>query len=685
MPRYRISLPAGCRPALPDLLLFGLTSLAAFVLRLVYLLPLRGQPLFDEPHRDSIEYVDRARGILAGDFWGSGVYFHSAPLYPYFLALIMGPAGATGLWWVRVVQALLSGLTAGLLALTGRRLFGQAAGVATAVLAVLYAPFLFYGGELLEIALTLFFLALLAWILARERLEGRHLVAGGLCLGLAALGKPNLLILAPVILVAIGFLRPLGRPAAWPWRRGLLFAAGIVVVVAPFTLRNKLVGDDWVLISSNGGINLFIGNNPTASGGFQVPTAMQYDLEASSRRVAAEALGREVKPSEASRFWAGRAWAFLTSRPGAALKLVVRKAGLLIGSYEIPNHFNIYFFRENFAPVLRWPLVWYTLALPFGVLGIVAGLRRHGRARLAFACLLAIAATVLLFFVTSRYRLPMLVWLLPFAGYGLMLLVAVFRERRWRLAGFFLALLVVTGALMHLPLVGVKDFHDDWETLAYYWGRQGDWDRAAFYNQQALRENMRSAPAWQNLGYAYTQRGRDLADWDRAEECFYKAIELDPTFAHAYGNLAYVYYTWDRPELFAACLDRALALDPALKETLAELILFRAPKLSGWRERAEQQLAAMRERRAQAPADPWLMMEEGRILGIRLEDYAASLRLLNGIPAATLAADSALAERVAMLRQRVERAQRFSPLLSRPLPGERRAPTRELSPPAPQP
>ncbi len=664
--------------------LLVLTSAAAFTLRLVYLLPLRGQALFDEPHRDSIEYVDRARGILAGDFWGRGVYFHSAPLYPYFLALVMGPTGATGLWWVRVVQALLSGLTAGLLALTGRRLFGRAAGVATAALAVLYAPFLFYSGELLEITLTLFFLALLAWILAREQLAARHLVAAGLCLGLAALGKPNLLILAPVVLVALGFLRPLARPARWPWRRGLLFAAGIVVVVAPFTLRNKLVGDDWVLISSNGGINLFIGNNPQATGGFQVPTAMQYDLEHSSQRVAAEALGHAAKPSEASRFWASRAWAFLTERPGQALKLVVRKAGLLIGSYEIPNHFNIYFFRENFAPVLRWPLVWYTLALPFGVLGLVAGLRRGRRSRLAAACLLAIAATVLLFFVTSRYRLPLLIWLLPFAGYGLTLLVTALRERRWRLIGFLLALLLATGALMHLPLVRAKDFHDDWETLAFYWGRQGDWDRAAFYNQQALRENMRSAAAWQNLGYAYTQRGRDLADWDRAEECFYKAIELDPTLAHAYGNLAFVYFTWDRPELFAACLDRALLLDPALAETLAEMVRFRGAKLSGWRERAEQQLSGIRERRAAAPNDPWLMMEEGRILGIRLEDYAASLQILSGIPMATLAADSALTDRVSMLRQRIERAERYAPLLSRPLPGERRAPLRPpLSLPAP--
>ena len=368
------------RPAkrtLPSLLLFLVSSALAAILRIVYLLPLRGNPLFDDAHKDSVEYVDRAREILAGQFWGQGVYFHSAPLYPYFLALVLGPGSATGLWWVRVVQALLSGVTAGLLALTARRLFGAAAGVATAVLAVLYAPFLFYAGELLEITLTLFFLALMAWVLARETLGWAHLLGAGLCLGAASLGKPNLLILLPVILVWLGFLRT--RPAAWPWRRGLVFVAGVLVLVAPITLRNRIVGDDWVLISSNGGINLFIGNNPASSGGFQVPTAMQYDLETSSQRVASEALKRPVKPSEASRFWTGRAWAFFTKRPGQAARLIARKAGLLIGAYEIPNHFNIYFFREYLAPTLRWPLVWYTLVLPFGVLGMIFGLRRNGR------------------------------------------------------------------------------------------------------------------------------------------------------------------------------------------------------------------------------------------------------------------------------------------------------------------
>lgn len=661
-----------------QLLLFGVTSLLSAGLRLLYLLPLRGNPLFDEAHRDSVFYVQRAREILAGDFWGSGVYFHSAPLYPYFLALVMGPAGSTGLWWVRVVQALLSGLTAGLLALFAFRLFGRAAAMATAVMALLYAPFLFYSGELLEITLSLFFLALAAWILAKEELSAPRLLGAGALVAAAALGKPNLLVLLPVILVHQGFLRPLLKPALWPWRKGILLMLGATLVIAPFTLRNRLAGDDWVLISSNGGINLFIGNNPAASGGFQVPTAMQYDLENSSRLVASQALGKVASPSETSRFWAGRAWAFIKARPGEATALLLRKAGLLIGGYEIPNHFNIYFFREYLSPMLRWPLAWFSLVLPLGVLGLIRGARRNRATSLAAASLLTVGATVVLFFVTSRYRLPVLVWLLPFSGLGLVMLVGLVRARRWRLLLLPLALLVGVSALMHLPLVGVKDFHDDFLTLAYYWSEKGDWEKAAMYNQQALRENMKSSQAWQNLGYAYSKRGREEQDMDRAEECFFKALELNPTEAHAYGNLAYLYFVWNRPELFGLCLERALILDPMLETTLADLISLKSVKLSDWRDRAERQLAGIEKKLAANPDDPRQIHERGRVLALRLERHEEGLAVLNSISAEALAADEALAKRQALIIKRIERTQRYRFLLERPLPPG------ALSPPRPR-
>ena len=652
-------------------LLFIVASAAAAALRIAYLIPLRGQALFDAPHRDSILYVSRAHGILQGDFWGSGVSFHSAPLYPYFLALVMGPGGEAGLWWVRVVQALLSALTVGFLALAAHRLFGRWAALATAALALLYAPFLFYAGELLEITLSLFFLSAAAWILAREELAGRHVFGAGALVGLAALGKPNLLLLAPVLLVAIGFLRPLGRPASWPWRRGLLLAAGFLVVVMPFTLRNRIVGDDWVLISSNGGINFFIGNNPSATGGFLVPASMQYDLEHASHRFAEQAVGRPLKPSAVSRFWAGRAWRFFTTRPGEAAGKLARKTGLLLNHYEIPNHFNIYFFRDYFAPLLRGPLVWYWLALPLAAVGLVFGLRRSRATRLAGWCLLVVGLSVVLFFITSRYRTPMLVWLLPFAGYGLATLGRLLAARRWRLLLVPVLVLVAATAIVRLPLVKAVDFHEDWITLANYWASQGDWEKVILYNQQALRANMNSAVAWQNLGNAYLQTARSEDDLDRVEECLWRAGSLDPTLGHAFGNLAAFYQRVNRPILAMPCLERALILDPGLEETLGSLKQVLQVQLRDWEARMESEIRRLDEEVGDDETRLDAQLVRAELNGMNLERYDTALAILDTLPAEELAADSLLALRADKLRRRIERARHYAPLLDQPVSGAR--------------
>ena len=37
---------------------------------------------------------------------------------------------------------------------------------------------------------------------------------------------------------------------------------GFALVIAPVTLRNRVVGGEWVPISYNAGINFYLGNNP---------------------------------------------------------------------------------------------------------------------------------------------------------------------------------------------------------------------------------------------------------------------------------------------------------------------------------------------------------------------------------------------------------------------------------------
>src|SRR5207247_1525324 len=109
----------------------------------------------------------------------------------------------------------------------------------------------------------------------------------------------------------------------------------------------------------SGGINLYIGNHPGATGAYDEPwadrdaqfAARHTELEEASIRMASTLAGRDLTPEQASGLWAGKALAFVSGHPGEAAKLTLRKALLLLNAQEIPNHLNFSFLRRH-APAL---------------------------------------------------------------------------------------------------------------------------------------------------------------------------------------------------------------------------------------------------------------------------------------------------------------------------------------------
>src|SRR5262249_61152375 len=81
------------------------------------------------------------------------------------------------------------------------------------------------------------------------RRGGMGWAAAGLLNGLTAVVIAPALVLVPVLAIAAR------RWVAW-------FLLGVAIAVAPVTLRNWVQGGELVLISFNGGINLYLGNNP---------------------------------------------------------------------------------------------------------------------------------------------------------------------------------------------------------------------------------------------------------------------------------------------------------------------------------------------------------------------------------------------------------------------------------------
>lgn len=145
----------------------------------------------------------------------------------------------------------------------GQRVGGRAvvAGLIAALVVAIYPGTIEYTGMLMTepLAATLLVGAMLAILWAADGDWPWRWLVPGLTLGALALVRPEYLAIG-LLLALLVFLR---QRLHMPWPRALLAAAvvvlGIVVVVAPWTVRNVIALDRFVSVSTGGGQVLYAG------------------------------------------------------------------------------------------------------------------------------------------------------------------------------------------------------------------------------------------------------------------------------------------------------------------------------------------------------------------------------------------------------------------------------------------
>ena len=558
--------------------LFRLILLLAVLLRLTYLLEVTDAPDFAAPRFESQYHDYWARALVSSDWTPpSGVTdpeirqrpFFRPPGYVYFLALIYR-IGGPGYLLPRLAQMGLGLLTCWLLFRLGWRVYGEAAGLAAATMMATYWVSLFFEAEFMAPSLLLFLLT--AWLSTvvrwREGMTFRWPLASGLLLGLTALVRPNVLILAPAALAWwVWILRrpaqPTGdrqQPTPWAktamskasWQTAAVFLGAAVLAVLPATLRNAVVADDAVFVTSNAGINLFVGNNP-GSDGFTpgVPELglllgdSGWDSFDQPKIVAAVSrqVGRPLKDSEVSRYFSRRAMQYMVSQPGAVLRLWGRKLLLFFGPAEISNT-KILGMERRVSPTLGLGLDFATiLALAiWGAASLVWRWRRleAGAAALTLLlalCLVAFTLSYLPFFVSARFRLPMVPWLMLLGGAGVAILWQWLRLRRFRQLGWALLLLAGLRALTGIAWISYQPDEALWHSrrgLAFQ--ANGQTDRAIESFQQSLEVDPQRLQVLLPLADSLVQAER----FDDAVPVYQKALRLDPDNIAGHNNLAMV-------------------------------------------------------------------------------------------------------------------------------------------------
>ncbi|MCX7731965.1 MAG: tetratricopeptide repeat protein [candidate division WOR-3 bacterium] len=564
----------------------------AFGLRLVYLLQARANdPLFYAPQLDGLYHHQWALAVSRGLEFINDAYFR-APLYPLFLGMLYRLFGVN-LFLVRLVQALLGSAGCVLVMLLGRRVFDLRTGFYAGLMMAVYPLLIFFDGELL-IPVLLIFLLLAGFVLLYQEERGWfYLPLAGLCFGLGAIARPNVL----VFVLALFFWLLL-RPHRRRLSRALLFGLAVLVPILPVTVRNYIKSRSFVLIAWQAGTNFYIGNNEYSDG----TTAIVPGTRGSwwggyndVKRIAEQTAGRPLRGVEIDRFWISKGLEFWRRSPARALLLTLRKLYLWFAGYEVSNNRDIYFFKRftflNWlifqTPVFKFP---FGFVLPLALAGIYLTRKKWRVLVPVYLFLGAWCLSFIPFFVTERYRLPTVPFYLLLAVAGVRSFFQ--RERRERtFAG-----LIFAGALIlfNLNLAGAGRKADMAQNLfqaANGWYETGRLERAQTALEQALaldsatnilslqatillaqnrieeaekiaqaavRLHPQEADAWGIAGNVHAAAGQ----LDSARLMFERVIELDPYGPEGWNNLGNLHLSTGELERARFCYEQALRNSP---------------------------------------------------------------------------------------------------------------------------
>lgn len=490
-------------------------------------------PMYDSQYYDKV-----AREVAEGDILGDEV-FYLAPLYPYTMAIpyrLFRTRTADGgyvynITTVRYLQCALGAVSCVLAYWVGSLAMGRWAGVLTGLMAAVYGVFVYYDGIIMPSSLVLFLhlLALLVLLLAARYGSAAWWVIGGVVLGLCAVAHGT------ALLVLVGVL-------LWVWKgfaetnvrtklvRVMLILAGFVPIIAVVTVRNYVVGKDFVPLTSNAGKNLYIGNNPTATGSYG---SYVFDLWGSHLAYYMQDVKRtpnDVRPSQMSQILARGAVKFILEHPLQEVRLLAKKFRLFFTAVEVGINDHFYFARR-YSSVLRWSLLSFGVIGPIGLTGLFYSLKRWREHLLLLVFIASQIISFTIVFVLGRYRLVFVVCLMPFVATQLAWWWSRLRQRQYHQVAVSLVPLVLFASWIHYPVEGFTESRglgQQYAKIGESYQRWGEIEKARESFEMAVQANfepwgnpyVQRAMCYIELGGIYER----MHNWSEAIEAYEKAL-----------------------------------------------------------------------------------------------------------------------------------------------------------------
>lgn len=440
-----------------------------------------------------------------------------APFYAYFLAAVYAVLGADSLTPL-YFQIFFGTVSCLLIFLLTDKYFSRKAAYAALLISALYPVFIFYDVVLLKENLMVLFILLFALVYPLDAKEPQPrwtgYFLGGLFTAISSLMRANIFLLLPFLLF-FEYKRNKGMLL----RNSLIFALGLFIVIFPVALRNKIAGGEWVITVAEGGMNFWTGNNPNSNGAYvgadfirsEEPEFEDEDFRAE----ASKRTGRELSLKEASDYWYAESFRFISSQPARFAHLLYRKFIGFIHKTELPSDLNFYFARD-FSYTLRWDIIHFGIIFPFAAAGMLFARKKSPANYIFLSIIAANLLSSLIFFNSSRYRLPAVPFIIIYCGYFISAVIDSFeKNKNLKTAGRAKTRAQKPSlwpyAAVIVPLFVLSNYKDTiYEGIA------------------AKRVNYINASTF------YFRAG----NYSKAEEMLKRCLEIDPSYALAYERYA---------------------------------------------------------------------------------------------------------------------------------------------------
>lgn len=536
----------------------------ALIARIVYLLQSSGNPTFFTPIIDSSTYHELALSMVRGENVGARLFWQ--PLfYPEFLSFMYGHFGL-GIWGVKILQALLGAGTCVLVYFTAGSAISQRVGRIAGFLVAFCGPLIFIEGELLGEGWGVFWAAsLLALFVALDRSPSLFFYAAlGVAGALATITRPPLLI----FFVAGCMVHGIRSFKDAPWEKSLvrwaLVGIGLATVLFPAARLNAQMTGHWGIFPSSGGINLYIGNNPKWEETVIVRPGIQW-LSITSLPDGEGILD----PWERSAYFSRRVSAYIQESPGLFLRGLTLKALRFFSSRELPRNIDVYVFREwsSLLGLLTWRLSGF--GFPFGVLFPLAavGLWSNRRQIPASVWLLLTIypAVIVLYFVSSRYRLLIVPGLATAAAAGIVFLLDSAKAGRTKQLLQYACAATGLSVLLCIPTAFIEERvnyeSEMYRSLGYNHLQKKDFQGSSSFYEKALQLDPRNVDALVDMSIVMAELNRN----DEALQFITRAIAIQPGLPGLRHNLGLIYLRKGNMHAAERSFVEALKIDPSFR------------------------------------------------------------------------------------------------------------------------